>query len=346
MRLKQVVSENRKKLVLTLCVLLLGGCASGPKPSVVEPVDLIDPPSSASKGSAKAAPPSSTLVREAEGLLAKGDAAGAKAKFSQAVAENAADVRAQLGLGLSFEALGQPAEAETAYRAAIAAEPSFAEAHNNLGLLLRDGGDDAAAIEEFERALAADPKLVSAQTNLALALEDAGRSDDAAAAYEKAVQLAPKDALLRANRGLFLLGQKQTDAALGQLRAGLAAANGDRAALLALGNGFRRASKPDEAVRALKLAIDAGDGKATPALLSELALAQNAAGDGAAAKVSLEKALELEPRYATAHYLLGSIEAAAGDLKAARAHYDRCIALEPKGPLAAKSKEKLAALKR
>ena len=346
MRLKQVVSANRKKLVLHLCVLMLSGCASAPKPAAVEPADLIDPPPAAAKGSSKAAPPSSTLVREAEGLLAKGDAPGAKAKFAQAVAANAADVRAQLGLGLSFEALGQPAEAEAAYRAAISAEPGFAEAHNNLGLLLRDGGNDAAAIEQLKLALAADPKLVSAQTNLALALEDAGSTEDAAAAYERAVQLAPKDALLRANRGLFLLAQKQADAALVQLRAGLAAANGDRAALLALGNGFRRAGKPDEAVRALKQAIAAGDGKPTPALLSELALAQNAAGDGAGAKASLEQALQLEPRYATAHYLLGSIEAAAGDLKAARAHYDRCIALEPKGPLAAKSKEKLAALKR
>ncbi|MDB4972337.1 MAG: domain protein putative component of TonB system [Myxococcaceae bacterium] len=343
MRLKQVVSENRKNLTLVLCMLLSSACQSAPRPKPEAPEDLIEPQP---KATAKSAPASSPLVKAAEALLAKGDAAGAREKFEQAVAADASDVRALLGLGLSYEALDKPADAERAYRAAVAEAPSFAEAHNNLGLLLRDRGDDAAAIEELEAAAAADPRLASAQVNLALALEETGRSDEAARAYERAVQLAPKDPMLRANRGLFLLGRQQTEPALVQLRAGLAAAAGDRAALLALGNGFRRAGKPDEAVRALKQAIAAADGKPTPALLSELALAQNAAGDAAAAKASLTQALALDGRYATAHYLLGSIEASAGDVRAARTHYERCIALEPKGPLAAKAKEKLAALKR
>jgi Tfp pilus assembly protein PilF len=344
MRLKQVVSENRKQSSVVLCMLLLGACGPARKPSTVPAVELAEPTQSSAK--AKPTPKSSPLVREAESLLAKGDAAGARTKFEQAVAADASDVRALLGLGLSFEALEQPAEAERAYRSAVAAEPSFAEAHNNLGLLLRDRGDDAAAIDELERATEADPKLASAQSNLALALEEARRPDEAQVAYDKAVRLSPKDALLHANYGLFLLGQQQTEPALAQLRAGLAAAAGDRAVLLALGNGFRRAGKPDEAVRALRQAIAAGDGKPTPALLSELALAQNAAGDGAGAKASLEQALELDPKYATAHYLLGSVAAAAGDTKAAKGHYDRCIALDPKGPLAAKSREKLSALKK
>jgi len=345
MRLKLVVSTNRRTLAATL-LLLLGAPACAPsqaRPPETPPVDLTEPSAGASK---KPTPRSSPLVREAEALLANGDAEAAKAKFEQAVQADAADVRALLGLGLSFEALQKPADAERAYRAAIEADESFAEAHNNLGLLLRDRGDDAAAIAALTRATEADPRLASAVQNLALALEDAGRFDEAAAAYQKAVQLAPKDALLRANRGLFLLGRGDREGALVELRAGLEPARGDRAALLTLGNGFRRAEKPDEAVRAVRLAIEAGDGKPTPALLSELALAQNAAKDAAGAKQSLKEALALDPKYATAHYLLGSIEAAAGDARAARGHYDRCIALEPKGPLAAKAKEKLAALKR
>jgi len=343
MRLKLVVSTNRRILGAALLSLATACAPSTAKPAETAPVDLIDPVPTATK---KPAPKSSALVREAEGLLGKGDAEGAKAKFEQAVAADGTDVRALLGLGLSYEALQKPAEAERSYRKAIEVDDGFAEAHNNLGLLLRDKGDDAAAIQELSKATEADPKLASAQQNLALALEDAGQAAEAAKAYEKAVALAPKDALLRANRGLFLLAQGDREGALRELRAGLEPARGDRATLLTLGNGFRRAEQPDEAVRALRQAIEAGDGKATPALLSELALAQNAAKDPAGAKASLTQALELDPRYATAHYLLGSIEAAAGDKKAAKAHYDRCIALDPKGPLAAKSKEKLAALKR
>jgi tetratricopeptide (TPR) repeat protein len=145
---------------------------------------------------------------------------------------------------------------------------------------------------------------------------------------------------------LFLLSRDDNERALGELRAGLALAKGDRAAAAAIGNGLRRAGKPDEAVRALRTAVEAGDGKPTPALLSELALAQNAVGDGAAAKATLHEALLLDDGYATAHYLLGSIEAAEGNSKQAREHYERCIALEPDGPLTPKAKQKLAALRK
>ncbi|HEX5659603.1 MAG TPA: tetratricopeptide repeat protein [Polyangiales bacterium] len=318
-------------------MLFLAACGGAKqKPADTSADELLAP-------APKAKPKSSSLVREAEQLLAKGDAQGAHDKFAQAVMADANDVRAQLGLGLSAEALGKPDEAEKAYRAAISADTSFAEAHNNLALLLRDRGDDAGAIEELKEAVRLDPSLASAQANLALAYEDAGRTDEAEAAYAKAVQLAPKDALLRANRALFLIGRGNAEGALADLRAGLAAAQGDRAALVALGNGFRRAGKPDEAVRALNQAI--GGGEPTPALLAELALAQVAAKQEDDAKITLEKALGLDPKYATAYYVLGSIEADR-DPKAARKHYEKCIALEPNGPLAAKAKAKLAQLKK
>src|ERR1700712_2165469 len=93
-RLKQVVSENRKTLGVTLCLLLLGACAPKPPVSPAEaPEDLIDPAPKATAKS-KAAPPSSPLVKQAEALLAKGDAEGARVKFEQAVAADASDVRA------------------------------------------------------------------------------------------------------------------------------------------------------------------------------------------------------------------------------------------------------------
>jgi Tfp pilus assembly protein PilF len=346
MRLKRVVSENRKidRLGYALGLLLLG-CAGSHKPAtpVEDPVPELGDEGDAPKARATAS--SSPRVREAEALLQKGDAVGARNKFEGALAETPRDTRAWLGLGLAYEALGDGKQAERAYRSAIEVDAQFAEGHNNLGLLLRDRGDDAGAIAAFQRAVEADPKLASAHANLALAFEDAGRGDEAARAYRKASELAPKDAMLRANHGLFLLGRDDTEGARSELRAALASAQGDRAALVAVGNGLRRAGKPDEAVRALRSAIAAGDGKATPALLSELALAQNAAGDDAGAKGSLNEALALDGRYATAHYLLGSIEASAGNGKAAKSHYEKCIQLEPRGPLAAKAKEKLAALK-
>ena len=322
--------------------LLLSGCASQAKP----PVSAEDPAlESRVEEPPRKAPARSPLVKEAETLLAKGDAEGAKSKFEEAIAAQPDDARAYLGLGLCDEALEKFDAAEQAYRKAAEVDPSFAEARNNLGVLLRDKGELDAAIEELTRAAQIDPKLASAHTNLAMALEDAGRASEADAAYKQAVAVTPEDALLRANYGLFLLKQDKADAAATELLAGLEHAKGDRAALLAIGNGLRRAKRADAAVRALHEAIAAGDGRPTPALLAELSLAQNAAGDAIAAKASLDEALLLNPKYATGHYLLASVLAGEGDFKGAMAHYKRCIELDPKSELAARAKEKLAAAK-
>jgi len=344
MRLKQVVSAKPKILLLAVLGVpgLLGCTASTAKPNTANP-ELAEP---AAKPRARVLPRASSLVREGEGLLGQGDAQGAKAKFEAAIAENASDARAYLGLGLAHEALTDRAGAESAYRKATELDPKLAEAHNNLGLLLRDAGRDEDALAELTRAVELDPKLGSAQANLAMALEDAGRVADAQIAYERAVALTPDDAMLRANQGLFLLQNGDAEGATLTLRAGLQRAKGNRAALLAIGNGLRRAAHPDEAVRALKAAIEAGDGQPTAALLSELALAQHASGDATAARTSLEQAISIDAKYASAHYVLAGILASHGDLKRAADHYKRCIELDPKGPLAARAKEKLSATKR
>lgn len=362
MRLKQVVSANRETIPsapaarptstpdgvrlrwyapLACAAWLAAGCAGQNKP----PVSAEDPALETRIEEPRKAPPRSPLVKEAETLLQKGDVEAARAKFEEAVAAQPDDARAYLGLGLCDEALENFDAAEQAYRKAAEVDPTLAEAHNNLGVLLRDKGELDKAIEELTRASELDPKLASARTNLAMTLEDAGRAEDADAAYKQAVRLSPQDGMLRANYGLFLLKQNDDEAAANELLAGLEQAKGDRAALLAIGNGLRRAKKPDAAVRALHQAIAAGDGRPTPALLAELSLAQNAAGDAIAAKASLDEALLLDPKYATGHYLLASVLAGEGNFKGAIAHYKRCIELDPKSDLAARAKEKLTAAK-
>src|SRR5688572_435004 len=208
MRLKRVVSANSnldtirpfrqqqgrfpstllRRGSAALLVLSLGlGCGgAAPKPAAeTAAVDerIEEPPPQ------RKAPAGSPLVKEAEALLAKGDAAGAKTKFEAAIAEQPDDARAYLGLGLSEESLEQLAAAEKAYRKAIEIDPSLAEAHNNLGLLLRDKEDLDGAIASLTRATEADPRLASAQANLAMALEDAKRPSEADQAYARAVKL-------------------------------------------------------------------------------------------------------------------------------------------------------------
>jgi Tfp pilus assembly protein PilF len=325
-----------------LCLLASACGGAAPPPTRSADEALVTEPAVSARDKPKASP----LVREAEALLQKGDAAAAKQKLKEALAQDPNDARALLALGLCEEALENFEAAQEAYRGAIAADDSLAEAHNNLGLLLRDAGQGEQALAELRRATELDPQLASAQANLAMTLEEAGRIDEARAAYERAVSLAPDDAMLRANQGLFLLAQGQNDDAYQALQTALGKARGDRATLLAIGNGLRRAGHPDEAVRAMGDAIAAGDGKPTPALLSELALAQVAAGAPKEARASLEQALSLDPKYATGHYVLAGILATQGDFQGAAEHYKRCLALSPRGPLADKAKEKLESVQR
>jgi tetratricopeptide (TPR) repeat protein len=143
---------------------------------------------------------------------------------------------------------------------------------------------------------------------------------------------------------LLLLQRGDRAAAQHELQQALERAHGDRAALLAIGNGLRRAGDPEGALRAMQAAVQ-GDSDPTPALLSELALAQRAAGQRDAAVLTLEHALERDPRYATAHYILGSMFASDGKRDQAKKHFQRYLELEPRGPQAAQARERLEVLR-
>ena len=333
------LSSLRALVVLSWLVVGCGGAAHAP----ARPETRVALPEEAAPVRDK--PAASALVREAEALLAKGDPASAKLKLLRAIEEDEKDARAYLTLGLAEEALENVAAAEQAYRQAIEADASLAEAYNNLGLILRDAGRDDEALAALAKAVELDPRLASAHANLAMAYEEAGRIEEARAAYERAVKLAPDDAMLFANHGLFLLSLDDSEGAARSLRVALAQGEGDRAVLLAVGNGLRRAGYPDEAIRAMRAAIAAEDGKPTPALLSELALAQLAAQDPDGATKSLRDALALDDKYATGHYVLAGVLAVKGDFRGAMKHYRRCIELDPRGPLAARAKQKLQAAK-
>jgi len=284
------------------------------------------------------APQASALVREGEGKLQANDAAGAKALFERALRENPRDARAALDLGIANELLEDLEGAEAAYRKALEIDPEFAEAQNNLGVLLRDRGVLEEAIELLEQAAKANPNSAAAHQNLALALEDQNQLERAATEYERALGLAPDDAMTRANYGLLLLRQGQKEAAARELSKALDGAK-ERAALLAIGNGLRRAGDPPGALRAMERAVGLGD--ATPALLSELALAQRAAGQDKAALATLEQALAKDPKYALAHYLMGNMLASDKKFGEAKKHFETYLKLAPSGEQAENARERL-----
>lgn len=328
---------------------MLLGCGPGPASSASSEGSAggEDPDAEVRFIDEEPAPPerhaASPAVAEAEALLASGNVADAERMLREAVAATPDDPRAQLDLGLALELQNQWEEAEAAYRAAIALDPEFPEALNNLGVLLRDEERPEEAAAMLRRAVASDPRYGEAWLNLALALEESG--DDAAArdAYREAVRFLPEDAAARANFGLLLVRLGERDPAAIELTRALRLArlSGDAPTAAAVGNGLRRIGEGASATRALTLAIELNG--ATPALLAERALAENAAGDKAAAEASLAAALELDGGFAMAHYLLGGLKAGRGAYAEAVVHYESYLRLAPRGAQAERARERLGA---
>jgi len=293
-------------------------------------------------GAGSAGLPGSPAVIQAERDLQRGDLDAARAGFEAAVSDEPTDLRALLGLGLTFELRDELAAAERTYRRALTVEPAFAEGLNNLGVLLRERQRGAEAVDFFERALQARAGYVDAHINLALTLDQLGRSDDAIEAYHAAIEVAPRDATLRANYGLCLLGMGDRERAGEELRRALPLARQNPVALQAIGNGLRLAGRFADAVRAMEGAIEVHPQGGTSALFAELALAYLSVRDGAQAERSLMRAVELDPDYATGHYLLGRVLMSRGACEAGRAHLRRYLSLEPRGDQATAARAAIA----
>jgi Flp pilus assembly protein TadD len=289
---------------------------------------------------ARAAPPASPEVLEAERLLAEGRPREAAQRLEAIIRQTPTDLRARLDLGLARELQDDLAGAEQAYRGALEVDPAFAEALNNLGALLRDTERVDEGLAMLREAVRVRPGFASAQLNLGLALEDAGDDEGAERAYRAVMRLSPREPTSRTSLGLLLLRTNRREQALIELRRAAPLAEA-RADLAAIGSGLRRAGDAAMAVRVLRQAVEADEGPAQPGLRAELALAEFAAGDRAGAEQHLRDLLREQPSYASAHYLLGNVLAAREAWAEAARAYEAYLRAEPRGADAAEARGRL-----
>jgi Flp pilus assembly protein TadD len=277
--------------------------------------------------------------------LAEGKAREAKHVFEQALADHPNDARAWLDLGLAHEAVDDFASAEKAYRRSTKVDQNFAEAFNNLGVLLREDGKLPEATTMLERAVALDPQLTAARFNLGLAYEEQGRLAEAEREYLATIDRLPRDPVPRINLAMMLLDMGRREDAAEQLRAARPMVRGDVLLSIPVGEGFRRAGLPEEAVPVLRVALSQASDPPPTELLAELALAYYAAGELDAAEATMRRAVgqnELDPAL---QYAYGSILAKQGQIGKARAHLRRAAKLDPDGPYADRARARLEALK-
>jgi protein O-GlcNAc transferase len=92
---------------------------------------------------------------------------------------------------------GKLDEAETAFRAVLAKGGAIAYVHNNLGIVHQERGQHEKAIAQFREAIRLDPAYAAPRILLGASLLALGRASEARTQLERAVKLAPREPLAR-----------------------------------------------------------------------------------------------------------------------------------------------------
>ncbi len=201
-------------------------------------------------------------------------------------------------------------------------DPSDAGAHNNLGVLYYQKGLVEEAIGEFTRALELDPKMQVAQRNLEIAYHNTGYYDQRVAQLRERLRQAPddRDARWELGRAYAILGQH--DDAAAEFEQLLAHRPDDVAAMIQLALAEKNRGRPDAATEWLLHARERDpESSVVHFYLGEIYYSRG-----------LERAVQLNPDHANAHYLMAFVLGDLGRHQDARAASKLAIQLNP--PLA------------
>jgi len=116
---------------------------------------------------------------------------------------------------------GRLADAESAYRQAVAADAANVRAHESLATLLVRRGDPEGAIEHFGVAVRLDPENAQAHSDLGVLLAELGRNDRALEHLGRAVELEPGNGEARLGLGAVLAQTGNFEEAVVELLAAL-----------------------------------------------------------------------------------------------------------------------------
>jgi superkiller protein 3 len=229
---------------------------------------------------------------------------------------------------------GKPDEAIALAQKAVGAGGGAA-ATGALARAQESKGDMAAAEATYKQAIAGDPKSISATVGLASVLRKTGRAAEAEPMLAKAIEAQP---------GAVAAYKEMARVKIAQGRAQDALADANIAAAMAETDADAKALVTDVRVAAAMQSVAAGqvdlavadlmrlrdENPNSAAVRVGLAKAQVARRDPASAISELQKAVELEPKNASAQYELGTVLLRAkGDAASAVSAYQKAVELEP-----------------
>ena len=199
--------------------------------------------------------------------------------------------------GSALSGLARFKEAAEFFARAAALDPQNAGIRMNWGHALHRTGQILAAADRYKEAAALDPGNIQARMTLGALLSVAGRLSEAVKVFDSAAAVDPKNPVSQAAAKRAARARARLDAA--------------RAAVADLEK--RSAAAPR-----------------SPALLVELAVALEGAGNPARARESLEKALALAPASPQVQNDLGLLAMHSENYPEAESRFRRALALDPK----------------
>jgi protein O-mannosyl-transferase len=179
----------------------------------------------------------------------------------------------------------------------------------------------------WQDVLATRPRAVRARINLGKYLNERGSSAEASVLLEEAVRLRPDDPQTHYGLGVTLAAQGRLDEAITHYREALRLRPRDASTYNNLGNALARQGHFDDAVVQYReaIALDPAHARAHRNLGHALALS----GHLKEAIWYYDESLRLHPEAET-HVDLAGVLVRAGDMAAARQHLERALALEPR----------------
>jgi tetratricopeptide (TPR) repeat protein len=244
-------------------------------------------------------------------------------RFIAALAGSA--IVAALGV-LTFKQVGYWRDTKALLTHTTAVTKGNILAHNILGIYYAEKGDLDAQIRELEEIMKATPKDPAVFFKVAKGLAVGGWTDEAIKYYNQVLEMAPGDADTYCALALIQADSGDFEGAMELYRKGLQYNPQDGDLHGGLGSLLLQMGRIDEAIAELELAAKL---KEDSAIYSNLGMAVLLKGDIAGAIASFNKAVQLDPANAEAHYNLGNCYLGQSQLADAAGEYRKAIKAKP-----------------
>jgi tetratricopeptide (TPR) repeat protein len=239
------------------------------------------------------------LVDAANALRALGRPREALPLYLASLPLDPRSAEAHNNLGNAYLELGQPAEAVDHYRRALGIKPHDAQIHCNLGSALWAQGQRPEAVVSYRQALALNPSFVEALNNLGAVLRELGERSEALVLYQQALDLDPQRPESHCNLGNVLFELRCIGDAEAAFRRALALQGDHPQARLGLATLLRLQGRHAEAEASCRAALS--DSPKSAALLALLGELHADRGQFAEAQELFQRAIELDPGFASAY---------------------------------------------